>query len=227
VGYRKGYGSGQSPIASGSTLASSRTPLKAIVRSTEQRTFEQARTAILERIAANDSLRRLNAIVDVQVTADGLRIELVESGTGDVYFPSGSARMKPTTMLVLQLVGAELARLRHDVVLEGHTDAARFGRNGDYGNWELSADRANAARRVLEGVGVAPERVTEVRGYADTRPRVPDDPLAAANRRISILLPFTRVPEGSGNPAEMAASKRDSMVETIGRPDLKPLPDAR
>ena len=104
------------------------------------------------------------------------------------------------------------------MVLEGHTDAAQFGADGGYGNWELSSDRANAARRVLETVGVTGGRIVEVRGYADTKPRVTDDPMAAANRRISILLPFTKATAGEPTAEDMAASKRDSIVASIGNP---------
>ena len=219
VGYKKGYGAGSSPLSSGSTPSNvQKTQLRMIVRSTEMRTFEQVKQQILDKVAKNDSLKALNALIDVQVTADGLRIELVETGTGDVYFPIGSAKMKSATMLALQLIGPELAKLQHPVVLEGHTDAARFGAAGGYGNWELSADRANAARRVLETVGVTGGRIIEVRGYAETKPRVTDDPLAAANRRISILLPYTKVNSAEANAADLAASKRDSLVQSIGSP---------
>ena len=103
------------------------------------------------------------------------------------------------------------------MVVEGHTDGARFGVDGNYGNWELSADRANAARRVLETVGVADRRM-EVRGYADTKPRVLDDPMAAANRRISILLPYTQVNAKDASAEELATNKRDSLISNIGKP---------
>ncbi len=218
VGYKKGYGSGASPLSTGSTPSSvQKTQLRMLMRSTEQRTFEELKTAILGKLAASDSLKRLNAVVDVQVTAQGLRIELVESGAGDIYFPLGSAKMKSATMLALQLVGPELASLQHPVVIEGHTDGAKFGAEGGYGNWELSADRANAARRVLESVGVTGGRIVGVNGLADTRPRVPSDPLAAANRRISILLPFSTVPNDDTNAEDMATTKRDSLVSSISK----------
>jgi chemotaxis protein MotB len=219
VGYKKGYGAGSSPLSTGSTPSNvQKTQLRMIVRSTEQRTFEQLRSQVLDKISKSDSLKRLNALIDVQVTNDGLRIELVETGAGDIYFPLGSARMKAATMLALQLIGPELALLQHPVVVEGHTDGARFGAaDGNYGNWELSADRANAARRVLETVGVADRRM-EVRGYADTKPRVIDDPLAPANRRISILLPYTQVSATEGSAEELANSKRDSLISHIGKP---------
>ena len=219
VGYKKGYGAGSSPVSAGSSPTTvQRAPLRMIVRSTEQRSFEKLRQQILTKIASSDSLKRLNAFVDVQVTNEGLRVELVETGAGDVYFPIGSSKMKPATLLALELIGQELALLQHPVVLEGHTDGARFGADGGYGNWELSSDRANAARRVLEVTGVSGGRIVEVRGYADTKLRVPEDRLAAANRRISILLPFSRVPDGDGTAESLAATKTDSLVNSIGRP---------
>jgi chemotaxis protein MotB len=220
VGYKKGYGAGSSPISAGSTISAlQRSQMRMVVRSTEQQSFEKLRQAILDKVAGSDSLRRLNALIDVQVTTEGLRIELVETGVGDVYFPLGSAKMKPATLLALELIGQELAMLQHPVVLEGHTDGAKFGATGGYSNWELSSDRANAARRILEITGVSGGRILEVRGYADTKLRVPGDRLAAANRRISILLPFSRVPDGDGSAATMATLKRDSLVNSIGRPD--------
>ncbi len=226
VGYKKGYGSGSSPLSVGTTPASVQTKtLRMVVRSSETRSFEQLKSTILDKLAQSDSLKRLNAVVEVQVTSDGLRIELVETGKGDVYFPTGSAQMKAATTLTLQLIGTELAKLQHTVVLEGHTDAAKFGTDGSYGNWELSSDRANAARRVLEASGVTDGRIVEVRGYAATRPKFPDDPLAPANRRISILLPFSRAPGGDGSAESMATSKVDSIVENLGRP--QDLPTAR
>ena len=219
VGYKKGYGAGSSPLSTGTAPTNvQKTPLRMIVRSTEQRTFEQLKDAILQKVAANDSLKALKALVDVQVTNDGLRIELVETGAGDVFFPTGSAKMKSATMLALQLIGTELTTLQHPVILEGHTDAAAFGTaGGSYGNWELSADRANAARRILESVGLRDGRIVEVRGYAATKPRIVNDPLSAANRRISILLPFSVVPDGAADASTMAQYKADSMHASIAK----------
>jgi chemotaxis protein MotB len=219
VGYRKGYGAGSSPVSAGTSPTTvQRTPLRMLVRSTEQRSFERIRQQILQRVADSDSLKRLNAIVEVKVTNEGLRIELVESGSGDVYFRLGSAQMNPAMLLALQLIGDELKLLQHAMILEGHTDAARFGADGSYGNWELSSDRANAARRVLEATGVASGRIIEVRGYADTKPRLTDDRLAAANRRVSILLPFSIAPDGNGSAESLASDKHDSLVSGIARP---------
>ena len=214
VGYKKGYGSGSSPVSVGSSPNSlQRTPLRMVVRSAEQRSFEKVREQILTKIADSDSLKGLKALVDIKVTNDGLRIELVESGKGDDYFPLGSSRMKPTMVLALQLIAEELRTIQHPIIMEGHTDAAKFSAaGGSYGNWELSSDRANAARRVLESGGVSRNRISEVRGYAETQPRLAEDPMSPANRRISIMLPFSRAPDGVGDAESLAAAKRDSLI---------------
>jgi chemotaxis protein MotB len=115
----------------------------------------------------------------------------VESGPGDVFFPVGSSTMKPAAVIALRLITPALGGTANPVVLEGHTDAARFGVSQTYGNWELSGERANAARRVMEAAGLPSTRVAEVRGLADREPRVAADPYAAANRRITIFLPYT------------------------------------
>ena len=89
----------------------------------------------------------------------------------------------------LEIVAQELAPLRNPLIIEGHTDAAQYA--GLYSNWELSSDRANAARRVMEGTGLNPARVVEVRGMADRELRNAANPLDPSNRRITIFLPFT------------------------------------
>jgi chemotaxis protein MotB len=126
--------------------------------------------------------------IDITVTDEGLRIELREA-PDDGFFSSGSAAMKPYTEQLLAVISAELGRLTNKIAVEGHTDARPYGAaNGTYTNWELSADRANAARRVLVRTGVRYEQIEGVRGFADTKPRTPDNPLDAGNRRISIIV---------------------------------------
>ncbi len=220
VGYKKGYSSGSSPMANGAMAVSqTKNVVKLVVRTAEQKQFEALAARIKERLSQNEALRRLAASFEVTVTAEGLRIELIEGGTGDIFFDRGSARMKPPAVVALTIIADELGTLAHPVVLEGHTDAAAFGSDASYGNWELSADRANAARRLLSATQVAPERIVEVRGYAATRLRVPTDPLAAANRRISVLLPFTKVPEPEAEPTSMAdAVLRDRANATRAAP---------
>ena len=215
VGYKKGYGSGSSALFAGSSPTTIQRPsLKTVVRTQETRTFEELRARIETKLQANDSLKALKALVEITVTNDGLRIELIESGEGDQYFTLGSATMKPATALVLQVIGSELALLQNPIILEGHTDAAKFDPNATYTNWELSSDRANAARRVFMGTGIGDGRLAEVRAYADTKLRVPTNPTAAANRRISIMLPFSQnVPDGDGTAEGVANVVKDSILK--------------
>ena len=148
-----------------------------------QRTAERIESA-LEKVPEFAELR---GQIDVRMTAEGLRIELMESAqTG--FFDSGSAEMYDTAREILRVITGELVRLDSPVVFEGHTDDRPYGPGAAYGNWELSTDRANAARRVLETAGFPVRRVLGVRGYADTQPRVTEDPSDARNRRVSIVV---------------------------------------
>ncbi|GJG86553.1 flagellar motor protein MotB [Gemmatimonadetes bacterium T265] len=211
VGYKKGYGAGASPISSGASPAKAATQqVRILMRGAESQAMSKAAAQIKQLITGDPSLRQLHAKVEVTVTNDGLRIELVESGDGETFFPVGSTAMKPAAVIALQLIAPAVSTLGNPVVIEGHTDAATYGAGAAYNNWDLSAERANAARRVLEASGLPAARVEEVRGMADRRPRVPDDPYAAANRRISILLPYrgqAPAPDDAGAP-ELAALDR-------------------
>jgi chemotaxis protein MotB len=212
VGYKKGYGAGSSPIGSGESPASrQRPPLRLVIRSTETRKFSDLAERLRAKVAKNAGLQKLNAKVEVSIQKDGLRVELIETGTGETFFPSGSALMKPVATLALQLITTELMDLNNSVIVEGHTDAAPFGHDASYTNWELSADRANAARRVLEAGGLPRARLIEVRGLADKHLRLPNAPLDPQNRRISILLPFNSLPE---QPEMISA---DSLPPRIAR----------
>ena len=207
VGYKKGAGAGSSPIASGSSpMKVNETQVKMIVRSAEQRRFSDLATQLHQVLDGNAQLKKFGAKVDVVVTKDGLRIELIESGSGEVFFPVGSSQMKAAAVIALQTIAPQLRTLTNPVVLEGHTDAMRYGTAATFTNWELSAERANAARRVLEAGGLPGGRVTEVRGLADRQPRNPDRPAAAENRRISILLPYSRMPDRDGVEAGAGAN---------------------
>ena len=100
------------------------------------------------------------------------------------------------------MLAAELGKLPNTFSIEGHTDAKPFSSTGKYSNWELSADRANAARRIMQENGLGPKQVTQVRGYADQRLRKPDDPEDPSNRRISVIVHYLvkPSPEDDGLP---------------------------
>ena len=191
AGFKKGFGSGSSPIANGaSPVHVADAQIKLMIHRSEEKAFGQAAEKIRGKLeGAKGSLG--NAKFEVTVADEGLRIELIEDGPGDTFFPSGSAAVKPGLREGIELIASELVPLHNAVIVEGHTDASRYSAQTNYTNWELSADRANAARRVLEEAGFPAARIHEVRGMADTRPRVPNDPFAAQNRRITLVLPFS------------------------------------
>src|SRR5262249_16705457 len=113
--------------------------------------------------------------IEMTVTSEGLRIELLEGEAG-TFFGSGVAVPTDSGKEILVTLAQELGKLPNKVAIEGHTDSQPFLGRGDYGNWELSSDRANAARRLMQQTGLGPEQVTQVRGYADQRLRKPQDP---------------------------------------------------
>jgi chemotaxis protein MotB len=132
-------------------------------------------------------LEPLKNQVEMTVTGEGLRIELMESETG-TFFVSGNSQPTGQGREMLQMLAAETGKLKYSLLIEGHTDAKPFAAGANYSNWELSADRANAARRIMESSGLRPAQVAEVRGFADQRLKKPDDPTHASNRRISVIV---------------------------------------
>ncbi len=204
VGTKNAYSGGASPVASGSSPARvSKNALKLIVRKVEEQQFRDFQTRISARIDSNPALQGLKGSIEVIITKDGLRIELVEKGSGDDFFPTGSAVLRPKAVSAIALIAEEIALLSNPIILEGHTDGAPFGVGGSYTNWELSADRANAARRIVVGAGVPIDRLVQVRGLADRDLRNPNDPFDPTNRRISIFLPF-RAFDDATNPDSAA-----------------------
>ena len=149
----------------------------------------QIKEKIKEALQKSGDLKELLKNIDITITPEGLRIELLES-TGSVFFESGRAVIRPDALkLIRDKMAPILSKTGHAMILEGHTDAKPYG-GTNYTNWELSEDRANALRRALEDGGVTDEQVMGVRGYAAKELRVPTDPYHYSNRRVSILLPF-------------------------------------
>ena len=142
---------------------------------------------IKEKLGKVPALDSLMSHVEITLTEEGLRIELLEDSTS-MFFESGSANVSQRGAALLQLVGRELAAEVNELAIEGHTDARPYSAENGYTNWELSADRANSARRILTGVGVAGGRIAQIKGLADRRPRYPEAPLDPRNRRISITV---------------------------------------
>ncbi len=125
--------------------------------------------------------------VTFSVSNEGLRIDLMDRAQSS-FFDSGSAMLRGEAEQILALIAYELGALSNDVVIEGHTDSRQYAAGHRYGNFELSAERANAARRAMERRGLRPTQVSAVRGYADRQLHLPDEPLDARNRRVSIVV---------------------------------------
>ena len=158
-------------------------------RKTEQQELEAFKQYVERALSNIPELSRLKEHVKIEFVQEGLRIELLE-GKEPVFFKSGSAEITPAARQLLRLIAQQVGKLDNRVVVEGHTDAQPYRYSGFYSNWELSTDRANAARRVLESAGLWKGQVAEVRGYADTRLRNPQDPYHYSNRRVSLLIPY-------------------------------------
>jgi len=170
---------------------------------------------IEEVIAATPEFDKFKDKIQITVAKEGLRIDLVENSTG-LFFDVGSAQMKQETVKLLKLVAQEIGRLNNNIMIEGYTDARPYV-GKDYSNWELSADRANTARRVLEGNGVRQDQILQVRGFADRNLKHPDLPMDAANRRVSILVAATpeKVAQDITPPKPQAAPENPSVVPPV------------
>ena len=148
---------------------------------------------IEKEIANSPELQKILGIVDVKVDADGLNIEIMDTAKSSM-FTLGSARILPEAEDAFKKLGGILANLPNYIDIVGHTDSRPFpGKANGYSNWELSSDRANAARRLLVTEGIAPERFTSVVGRADQELKDKDDPLDPSNRRITLKMRFKSV----------------------------------
>jgi chemotaxis protein MotB len=134
------------------------------------------------------------------ITGEGLRIEMLEK-EGGMFFESGNANPSESGKELLASLAGEIGKLPNQLVIEGHTDAKPFLSRAGYSNWELSADRANSARRLMEGAGLRVNQVVQVRGFADQNLRKPEDPQNPSNRRISVIIKYQTDPAGKGASA--------------------------
>jgi len=220
VGFKKGYSAGKSPISSGSSPGSVKTTaLRLVNRQQEEQQLSEAGKGIKEKLK-DAGLTEIGDRIEIVQSAEGLRIELAEGGSGHEFFDVASASMTSTMKKTLDIIGAELAPLRNAVIVEGHTDAAQYA--GMYSNWELSADRANAARRVLESSGLNGARIVEVRGMADRQLRNHANPLDPSNRRITILLPFSTRADGDSLVVGASGTSSNASPAQPALPSIKP-----
>jgi chemotaxis protein MotB len=152
----------------------------------EKASFEQAAQQIKDAVRSDPALADLGKQLSVDMTPDGLRIQILDE-IKQPMFPSGSATPNERARLLIQKVAPVLMKLSNPISIAGHTDSQPFP-GPDRTNWELSTERANATRRLLTDGGLPDARIRSVSGQADRDPLLPADPMAAANRRIAILV---------------------------------------
>lgn len=166
------------------------------LREKDEETFEELKKKIVQAMNEVPDLRPLIPNVIFDKIEEGLRIQIVDQ-EGKSMFASGSSLVVGRTKRLMQLVGGALKDLPNSAIISGHTDSVPFANdNGEvgYGNWELSADRANATRRIFITSGVSDDRITRVSGLSDTDPLVPEAPEDATNRRISVVVEYATAP---------------------------------
>lgn len=152
-----------------------------------EKLFGQAEESLRQAMKDMPELAELSKHILIDQTPEGLRIQIVDQ-EGRPMFAPGSVEPYQRTRRLIEALATILDQLPNRLSISGHTDSAAFyGPNG-YSNWDLSADRANATRRILMDQGVPGDRVFQVAGKAGSEPLFPDDPYVSANRRISIVL---------------------------------------
>ena len=160
------------------------------------------------------AIEKLKDQITMTITGEGLRIELVENSSG-VFFESGNA--KPTSLAVdaIGVLARQLGQLPNPIVIEGHTDAASYSSPGGYTNWELSSDRANEARRLMQAHGMRLDQIKQIRGYADQSLRNAKDPMDPSNRRISVIVLYGEQPVTPTVPKALAGLAGKVPAEVI------------
>jgi chemotaxis protein MotB len=180
-----------------------------------QTDMSKLKEKIEQAIRSMPQMQKIAQQLKMTITGEGLRIEMLETDKG-VFFASGSANPSETCVMFLTTLAQELGKLPNLLVIEGHTDSKPFGTNASYTNWELSSDRANSARRVMQTKGIRVEQVSQVRGFADMQPFKKDDPAHDSNRRITIIVKYSDPPPGSEEAKEEEHGKGSGHGEAGG-----------
>ena len=192
-------------------LGTTMTGTGATVSQVDTKDLEKLKDKLEEEIKARKDLEKLSKQIEIKITPEGLRIELIEGKNG-TFYELGSAKLSQNGQELLSLLATELKTLPNLLLIEGHTDSTPYSDQNGYSNWELSADRANSARRILQQDGVRAHQVTQVRGYAD--------PDAAPKRQPRRTYPTGASPSSSRTETEDAPT----LLRRQGRQRLNPTP---
>jgi chemotaxis protein MotB len=174
----------------------------ALTKDNMQKLKEELQKSIRE-VSDFDKLKNQ---IEITITSEGLRIELLETESG-TFFDSGSAKPTEKGAELLSVLANQLGKLPNKVYLEGHTDSKPYVGIREYGNWELSTDRANAARRLMQQKGLAVDQVSQVRGFADQKLRKPEAPLDSSNRRITLIVQYMVKDDNPTTPQPAASAE--------------------
>ena len=198
--------------------------VKEIKESKDTKNLDELKNELLQAIHDIGLLNKLKRQIEISLTEEGLRIELVEDEKG-TFFQSGSAQPTPALQQILKVLSERLKTVPNRISIEGHTDAHPYTNQTAYGNWELSTDRANVARRDMQEDGVRPDQVSQVRGFADQQLHFPDKPLDPANRRVSLVV-LNLPAAATAKPKTIAAENRPatpaSSTGQTGPPEAVP-----
>lgn len=184
--------------------------------------MEKLKEDLLQSIHHLDPQNKLRNQIEITVTAEGLRIELIESEKG-TFFQLGSATPTPVLRDLLKALSFELGKLPNQISIEGHTDSTVFSAWRGYDNWDLSTDRANEARRLMVAEGIRPDQIAQVRGFADRQPRPGRSPSDPSNRRISLIVQY-QVRNAAEVPLPDSVTSQNA--DTPGNQKQSPAPTA-
>lgn len=187
----------------------------------EQILFSVAQT-LQKKFDTRPEFSKLKDQVKIEITEEGLKIQIIDKAD-QISFSSGSAKLTPEAEALLKEIALAICELPNQINIGGHTDSHVFPSDNGYTNWELSADRANAARRVLQAGCVTPEQIHRIVGFADTEPMVPDDPYSPANRRISITVLRLIAPAGQNEETKDVPNSSEKEVQPEKKLSPKPV----
>jgi chemotaxis protein MotB len=183
--------------------------------------MEQLKKQLENALKGVPNFEKLKSHIEMTITPEGLRIDLLESANG-TFFESGSPQLSPDGQGIVIALADELGKLPNKLTVEGHTDAKPYVKSGSYSNWELSADRANSTRRLVQQNGVGPNQVMQVRGYADQKLRKPDAPLDPSNRRVSLIVHYLDTPDGKKQDIAAVGGSLESKAAAAASAAEKP-----
>jgi chemotaxis protein MotB len=189
----------------------------------ERERLQGLKQRIEQMIDSNATLRQFKNQMLLDITSEGLRIQIVDEKNRPM-FDLASSELKPYTRVILREIGATLNQVENKISLSGHTDATPYaGGSAGFGNWELSTNRANASRRELIAGGMDEDKVMRVVGLASTVLYDKQDPYNPINRRISIVVMNKRTEEAILRDGDQAAdvANPDDVARQAGGGEAK------